>query len=292
MGILLSVLFGVLLLVNGIACSMGSEDRKQIYVFNLLVSLFTLILVLIFRVDWQALLQYSYVYTEKVILLLVLSGLCGLGYAMMLMFAMNTGPHALTLSIGESCLVIPYLYSVIVWKDPVSPLGIVGFILLAVSFIAIGFTKEKDLDKKDFSNKWFILILTAFLLGGAELTLYTIPNRLAGFEDPANLRPALIQVGRMVMFIPILAKKIKPQKKTAIISLIAAVFNVFVAVIQFMAMDYLAKDQMMAVLYPIGMGTYILLFTAYGFYYRKERLSTPAWLSMAAIVTGIVLLCF
>jgi multidrug transporter EmrE-like cation transporter len=75
--------------------------------------------------------------------------------------------------------------------------------------------------------------------------------------------------------------------------LIAAVFNVFVAVIQFMAMDYLAKDQMMAVLYPHRYGVpYILLFTAYGFYYRKERLSTPAWLSMAAIVTGIVLLCF
>ena len=117
MGILLSVLFGVLLLVNGIACSMGSEDRKQIYVFNLLVPLFTLILVLIFRVDWQALLQYSYVYTEKVILLWY--------YPIVRLRLRHDAdvrheyrPHVLTLSIGESCLVIPYLYPSLYGRIP------------------------------------------------------------------------------------------------------------------------------------------------------------------------------
>lgn len=292
MGIFLSVLSGVLALANGIACSKGSDDRKQIYVFNLLAPLFTMVLALLFRVNWSVVFNQGVIYPFKTILILTLSGFCGLGYVMLLMFAMNTGPHALSLCLGESCLVIPYLYSVIFWKDKMNLSGILGLILIILSIFAIGFSKEKKIDQKDLSDKWFLFMMFAFVLGGVELTLYTIPNRWEGWADTANLRPALIQVGRMVMLIPLLVKKIKPQKKTTVIALIAAVFNLLVVITQFKAMDYLVKDQMLAVLYPIAIGTYILLFSAYGTFYRKEKLRPIAWISMLAILSGIILLSF
>jgi hypothetical protein len=92
MGILLSVLFGVLLF--GQTASLAAWAPKiesKIYVFNLLVPLFYIDIGLDFPRRLAGTFYNTLMcYTEKVILLLVLSGLCGLGYAMMLMFAMNT----------------------------------------------------------------------------------------------------------------------------------------------------------------------------------------------------------
>ncbi|HBN82729.1 MAG TPA: hypothetical protein DDZ89_02695 [Clostridiales bacterium] len=295
MGIILAVLSGVFLLITGIACSVGSDDRKQIYAFNFLLPLSTVILASIFYTDWRMLFQSGHIYTAQVVILLLLSGFCGLGYVLFLMFAMNTGPHSLSLCLGESCLVIPYLFSVIVWKDPTDLLGITGMALISVSIITIGITKEKGPDKQSITNKWFLFMIIAFVLGGAELTLYTLPNRIEGFEDIANLRPSIIQLGRLIMVLPFVVKNLKPKdldKKIVVVSLTASVFHLLVSVVQFKAMDYLAQDQLMGILYPVSLGTYILLFTAYSHIFRKEKLRPVAWFSMSAIFAGILFLCF
>jgi len=290
LGLLLSILSGVLALVNGIAFSLGSSDRKQIYVFNFLAPLFILIISSVFSVNWGVVLDTGLIYPVRTVLVLVISGFCGLGYIMMLMFAMNTGPHSLSLCLGESCLVIPYLLSVLFWHDRLDPAGLTGVVLIVASIIIIGLTKEKKIEKSDFSSKWFIFMIIAFILGGIELTIYTLPNRWAGWTDVANIRPALIQFGKLSILIPIISKKIKIQRKTILIALMSAVFNFLIVVIQFKAMDYLVKDQMLAVLYPVAIGTSILLFTAYSRFFRKEKLAPMANFSMVTILAGIILL--
>lgn len=295
MGIFLAILSGVFIAITGVACSVGSDDKKQIVAFNVLLPSFTVVLASVFYTDWNVLFQQGQVYTFDVILYLLLSGICGLGYVVFLMLAMNSGPHSLSLCLGESCLVIPYLVSVIMWKDPTNLLGITGIILILSSIIILGVTKEKGLGKQSFSNKWFLYMILAFLVGGAELVFYTIPNRVEGFQDVANIRPALIQIGRLIAVLPLVLKNLKFKdlnKKIALVSLTASVFHLLTAIVQFKALDFLAKDQLMGILYPISLGTDILLFTAYSFIIRKEKLRPIALFAMCTIFAGIIFLCF
>ena len=95
--------------------------------------------------------------------------LFGIGYGIVLCFSMHfgfralsTGPMALTSIIASFSLVIPFVFGIAVWKEPISVCGRIGIVCLLIAILLFNAKKEKN----NISLKWFIYAILTLLTNG------------------------------------------------------------------------------------------------------------------------------
>ncbi len=218
-----------------------------------------------------------------------IAGFLNVTFILVLSAAMKRGHQGMSWTIGQCCMVWPFLISMLWWHDTVAWHGIVGVGLVLSTIILLGALREKKRDRSA-DRSWLPIVLVAFLIGGAAQTMTTVPSRWDGFGDEARVRYPIFILGQLAAAASAaLLRRTGPAKRYVPICLALSVFGLVSGQLFYKAMDNLRHAGILAVAYPLAVGVCILTFTLYSRVFLKERFGWAQWTAVGLGFVGILL---
>ena len=211
---------------------------------------------------------------------------------------LKQGGRALAYSIPLLSFLLPYGWSLVFWKEPLSWRGIAGVLLIAVSIFYLATRRtakdEEQAHSSALEPKRILIAFAAMVLIGSGQILMSTPSR---FSAGSQLSPwsggcvllasnALFFLGRSLCTKGVTS----PQLKC---SLFAGILWGFCAAACYATLlptlRLLGEIQQAGLLFPVGNSMTILLFTAFTAIRFRERLTVAQWTAFAGVVAGIFL---
>ena len=191
--------------------------------------------------------------------------------------ALAIGPMALTSIFGSFSLVIPFLFGIIFWSEPITLVKAFGLVFLLLAILLINGKREAG-----FSVKWFCFALLALLCNGVCSVVQKMHQiKHPGFYQTEFMFWALLSV--LFIMIVISAAKREGVKafKPSFLGLLCGILNCLANYIVL----YLSATENASVLFPIVSIANIIAVWAIGVMFFKER-TRP--LQTAGLVLGII----
>ena len=211
-------------------------------------------------------------------------GVMYFGSSVCMVMAVKRGPFALSSLISAYSQMIPTLYGIIFWQEPVSPMAYVGMGLLVISIFLINSKKEEF----KFSVVWLILISISFLANGLCATVSQMQQK--AFEG--LYKAEYMAVGLLIAFVGVFAvtliqsKGKLPLKECAPYALPAGAMNAVVNMGILFLIDMIPSS----VLFPcLSAGGVVLSFIIAVSVY-KERLTVKQTLGFILGVLTVIAL--
>lgn len=290
-GLMYVVLAGLTWTAIGIAFSKVANKEIDSVVFITVAAFFTMIFS-VPMVRWQLVSSEPVTNLPPLIILMLISGAFNMLASYVMLIAMGKGHNGYTWAIGQSAMLIPFLMSIVIWRDAVSVSGIIGMTLMLVMVITLGACKSRgEGDKKQsYSRLWLILSLIVFLLYGIQQTINTIPTRWYDWNDTLNLRVPLSFTGGFIFqLILLLFSKRKITKPSVIRGFFAAILIVVGGVFIFLAIDNLNDYGLLPIVYPLAISISIMGVSLYSVAYLKENFKFLQIVGLLVGFIGIVL---
>lgn len=114
--------------------------------------------------------------------------------------ALQSGPLSLTTLFINFSLLIPTVYGIIFYDEPIGIFLIVGLVFLALSIIAVNL-KEKGVKEKKINIKWIVFTLLSFIGNGGCTTSQTAQQRAFGGEYKSELMIIALSIAFVAVFI-------------------------------------------------------------------------------------------
>ncbi len=212
-----------------------------------------------------------------------LISVCG---AVLLNKAMRLGHHGASWALSQSALVVPFLFGVIVWGDDVSLQNIIGLMIIIISILFFASAKnDAETPKTKNTLQWLVIAITSLLFIGAQQTVMTLPSRWAEWTDLARLRIPLIQAGALLGYnLIILFRKKRIDWTVWRMAILLALTFIVSQFILFKTLDRFAEISRAAIVFPVGIGVSMILFSLYSVAVIREKMTGY---HLAGIVTGI-----
>lgn len=218
-----------------------------------------------------------------------IAGFLNVTFILVLSAAMKRGHQGMSWTIGQCCMVWPFLISMFWWHDRVAWHGIVGVGLVLSTIILLGALREKKRDRP-VDRSWLPIVLLAFLIGGAGQTMTTVPSRWEGFADAARVRYPIFILGQLAAAASAaVLRRTGPAKRYVPICLVLSIFGLVSGQLFYKAMDNLRHAGILAVAYPLAVGVCILTFTLYSRIILKEHFGWAQWTAVGLGFAGILL---
>lgn len=122
--------------------------------------------------------------------------------------ALQSGPLSFTTLFVNFSLLIPTVYGIIFYDEPIGIFLIVGLVFLALSIIAVNL-KEKGIKEKKINIKWIVFTLLSFIGNGGCTTSQTAQQRAFAGEYKSEL----MIIALSIAFIAVLIFAIFSEKK-------------------------------------------------------------------------------
>lgn len=215
--------------------------------------------------------------------------LFGLGYGIFLCISMYTGfralamgPMALTSIIASFSLIIPFLFGITVWKEPLSLSGAVGILLILCSIVLLNFKKEQGI-----TLKWFLFALITLLTNG----ICSLIQKYHQLDYPGLYRNEFMLCALLcVLLFFFAAQKVRPEQKQSVRlcrqGLLSGVIN---GLANYLLL-YLAATEKASVLFPVTSVAKVIAVWIIGRLLFKERLNLIQTIGLAAGLLAVVLL--
>ena len=285
LGVLFSVITGLLWTLIGILFSRQSDKPESLYSFLFVTSVVGLPFVWIAQMPDQA----PIAEIGKVALGIIPAGLAGMVGFVLLSRAMQTGPHGIAWSISQAAMVFPFLCGWLVFGEDVSWLRLAGMIALAASLPMIGFGKPQ-VGVVDRKKIFPVFCGAALLLIGLQQVLTLTPNEMGVSEAALTWRVPLLTICWLTWAIPMLLKKQKINRPVLLDGIWYGITNIAGQSCFYVSVDYLSEAQASGIVYPLASGCCIAFFALYCFVVRREK-SAPLELGgLALLLCGIGLL--
>lgn len=214
--------------------------------------------------------------------------------AILHMKALENGPLSYTSVICSCAMVIPALSGLMFFGEDVTALQYVGIVLMLISFVC---AVDKQNGEAGMSFKWMLLCLGSFLFSGSVGVMQKVhqssphKNELGIFLVIAFIASAIFSAVLSAYYKkngqPITVLSGAKLKKFVIVSIIC---GVGIALCNQINM-YLAGVMEAIIFYPVVNGAGMLLTTAAGLIFWKEKLSKKQWLGLGTGAAAIFLLC-
>ena len=292
-GIIYIIFSGICWCLNGIVFSYTAKKSMNfIQIVLISTSLSTII-------AWVYFLNYSSTNIAippkagMLSVIMIISGMiCSFGLIIM-QKAMQKGHHGIVYSISQSAMIIPFLYSIIVFNESITLFKTVGIALIILSFIAFG-TGQSNSIKNDYKSPfkfWFSLAISSFLIIGIHQILTLLPIYWPNWTDSSNMRVPLLFTGFSIGYIFIFfTHKTKIEKRSILFALMLIPLALPSQFIFYRGMDIFAKLNIVSVAYPLAVGTNIIAFVIYSLFFLKEK-SPKIYIAGVLIgVSGLMLL--
>ena len=135
------------------------------------------------------------------------------------------------------------------------------------------------------------MLFSAFFLDGTSEFLRLIPGNAGFSEAVLSWRlPLSAPVGMIIWMTYALFKHFLALNKIWKISILYSVLTALAQVCYFLAVDNADRLGLTSIVYPVSVGSSIVLFALYCVFFRKEKFNFAAWCGVAAATTGITLL--
>lgn len=203
--------------------------------------------------------------------------------------ALKTGPIMLTNLIVNLSLLMGALWGLIFWSEPVTPLVIIGLVLVAVSIFLCLYNGKKD-DKK-VSLKWILYVGLAFF--GNACCVITQKQQQIDFNGQYGNMLMLFSTGlSLIYFIITYLRSDKSDslpmlKQTVYFPIASGLCNLFVNTFNII----LATSEIpSSVVFPvISIGTLIIV-SIFSLFVFKEKLRWWQWVGIILGITATILL--
>lgn len=214
--------------------------------------------------------------------------------AIMVMFALESGPLSYTNVIVSCAMVIPALSGVAFFGETVSAVQYVGMALMVGSFV---FAVDKNNSNANMNFKWLLLCLGSFLFSGSVGVMQKI-HQSSVYKDELGIFLVIAFIASAI-FSGILSGWYRKRgeeitfagrkrvRKFVIISLVSGIGFALCNQINM----YLAGIMEAIIFYPVINGGSLILTTSAGLIIWKEKLTKKQWFGLLLGAAAIILLC-
>jgi len=282
-GILLAILTGLCWTSFGIILSFTARKKLDVILFGIIQNTSCMILALLFFVKWQ---QLNWSVLIKFLPFVLAAGFLNALGQFITKRAMQAGHNGMAWAISQSSMIIPFVVAALFFAQKNSLWQWLGAVIM---LSAILLPNLPDARKK---SDWLGASVTAFILFGAVQTLYLIPS-LININDPANLRPVISSLGMILGWssVGVFSKhKFEFQKSVIFTGLGMSLISISSLLLFFQAVDKLSQLQMGNTVIPLMVGSNICAFTLYSIFTIREKNSWKEYLTVAALLLGLVLM--
>lgn len=224
-------------------------------------------------------------------LIFFISLLTCLGQFLFIM-VMRKGHQAISWAIGQSAMVLPFVFSNIFWGERAGFPAWLGLALIVNSVILMSFDKTaqaKVVRPAAEKNNWFLLSIANMLIGGTVQCLWLIPSHC--WADPMRLRaPLSMSVCALIHASVAVKLKATPSPRVWIAAAVWAILAGIFYMLLFPSIDHMASINMSSIVFPVSIGTCVLVFSLYSALIMKEDFKPLTILGLLMTFIGILLL--
>ena len=289
-GLLLCIGTGLLWTLIGILFTRISKSQDHPLTYMASALFFTALWAWLFTANWYTLGSGSIPALEAFLPIIILAGALNSAYSIFMLYAMRRGHNAVTWTIGQSAMVVPFLASLVFWHDRVIWNGSLGVGIIFFSILILGFGRSRE-EKSGRDYVWLVLAICTFLCVGISQTLFTIPSRWQGWTDAASLRIPVSTLAGFLLQAGILLRLRKfPGRQALLTGFFQSIISIVGQRMLFAGMDILGSYGMVSVVYPLSVGVCIVGVSLYSLLIMKERFKITEVSGIAAGLAGIILI--
>ena len=211
--------------------------------------------------------------------------------------AMQKGPNGIIWAVIQSAMIFPFLMGICFFNVEPKGVRIAGLILILASLALSGIGKNN----KSKGGNWKLITFIAFLITGVVQSLMCLPSY---FESAQSIPPVfrtlcgasgalLTAVGRtwyLRRTLPL--KENLTSKWLWIFTFVLQFFGLFFAIVlQYPAIDTLARCGMGSLTYPLLVGSCLVGFSLYSFLILREKTTPLQSAALGLSIVGIVMIC-
>jgi drug/metabolite transporter (DMT)-like permease len=205
---------------------------------------------------------------------------------------LSRGGRAFAYAIPQQAFLFPYLWSIAFWGQYVSPVSVAGIGLIVAAMFYLSVTRSGDRSAALPRRRILIALLAMSLLGVSQIVLIT-PTRSASAGTLSQLSAACVILGANALFF-LIWSSIRPRGFGAFRLYLpfGAAWGVCAATsycILLSALGILGKVGQSGIVFPVGAGILICLYSLFTVLRYREKLNWRRKCAFAALVCGIAL---
>ncbi|MBQ4088520.1 MAG: EamA family transporter [Clostridia bacterium] len=214
--------------------------------------------------------------------------------AILHMKALENGPLSYTSVICSCAMVIPALSGLLFFGEAVTALQYVGIVLMVISFVC---AVDKQNGEAGMSFKWMLLCLGSFMFSGSVGVMQKV-HQSSPHKDELGIFLVIAFVASALFSAVLSAYYKNGGQQITVLSgaklkkfvLVSVVCGIGIALCNQINM-FLAGVMEAIIFYPVVNGAGMLLTTAAGIIFWKEKLSKKQWFGLVTGAAAIFLLC-
>ncbi len=247
---------------NILAC-LGAVIFFLICSFNFQISTFSFIMAIIFSVSSSGALLFS-------------------------LLAMATGPMSYSLLFTYMGMIIPTVYGIIYFNQPVKAVQIVGFLLM-IATVYLGVAQKEE---NKISVKWLLYAILSFITNGS-LGIVQQVHQSSSYAHEANVFMLWTYILATLISIVVFmfVRKEDRKKSLSIVKTKMTVLGLFAGVLfgAVNVINLLLSVKLPSILFfPVVNGGVLVFSTVAAIFFFKEK---PNRMQTIGIVTGIIAVC-
>ena len=208
------------------------------------------------------------------------------------MMNLSRGGRALAYSIPQQAFLFPYLWSIAFWGQHVSVLSVAGIVVIVAAVFYLSVTRSGDRSASLSARRIAVALLAMVLMGTSQIVLIA-PTRFAAARTLTQLPAACVILGANTLFF-LVWSSMRPRGFAAFRLYLpfGAAWGVCAATsycILLSALGLLGKVGQSGIVFPVGAGILILLYSLFTVIRYREQLNWKRRLAFAALVCGICL---
>lgn len=227
-----------------------------------------------------------------VVLWIGLSGIAnGAGKAMMIA-AMRRGHKAVTLAMGQSTMLVPFLAGVVLWGERPGALTWTGIALALVGLATLAMYRGGNRCLEvNTAGGWLALALGAFVIMGLGRTCFLVPSQ--GTKDAVELTtrtPVALTSAAIVHVTLMLVRRTGYDRRLLPLSVAFALLAICGYELMFRATDLLQERGLSGLAFPVSVSICIVAFGMYSRLRLKEPFNRRTVAGMALTAAGLLLM--
>jgi uncharacterized membrane protein len=178
------------------------------------------------------------------------AGICGFR---LMRKSMTSGPHSVIWAFGQSAVVMPCLFVIIVFDENLTFSAGCGMVILLLGMVMIA-PGRKNILRSAGACAWFMPALAAFLMIGSSQILSLLPSYLLRQTAASSLRVPLFASAGLLWLIPVLRSPRPDWRKIIRPVLVYAGFGIGGQYLLYRALDEMSAVGRGALVYPLAIG--------------------------------------
>ena len=215
----------------------------------------------------------------------------GAGQAVSMM-NLSRGGRALAYAIPQQAFLFPYLWSIAFWRQPISIASVAGIGAIVVAVCYLSVARSGDGSASLSARRVAVALLAMSLIGTSQIMLIT-PTRFAAAQTLSQLPAACVILAANPLFF-LVWSLIRPRGFAAFGAYLplGAMWGICAACSHFIllsALGILGKSGRSGVVFAIGAGILIFLYSLFTVFRYREHLDWKRKCAFAVLVCGICL---